>query len=90
MIWFFTFLLFLPAIYRKHDQKYIFSQIYATSYLIIVLFVCNVLVSTLTGYNVTPMYGFNDGVLYGALFASNFMVIPVAFFIVLLKNLQKL
>jgi hypothetical protein len=53
--------------------------------LILLLFIANVLMSTINHYSPANMYGISRGVLYGNVYAAGFNILSVAVFIVALK-----
>ncbi|WP_244888602.1 LTA synthase family protein [Pontibacter akesuensis] len=89
VMWFFLSLPLIVSIYQKHFRKEIFDNLANAAGIILVLFVSNVVVSSYFRYSAHSMYGISSGILYGNLSATDFNIIPIAAFIVLLKLLQK-
>lgn len=90
MIWLFTAMIIIPNIYIRHDKEHIFSEIYKMASAVIILFIINTAISSLTGYSNRPMYGMDSGVLFGNIFAAGFNIIPIALFLYMLGNMKKI
>ena len=86
---FFISIPLINLIYKHHTYDEIFSELTRASIIILVVFVTNAVLSTLTKYNPQSMYGINSGVFYGNLGYTDFNVIGIALFIVLLRLLKK-
>ncbi|PVY36666.1 O-antigen ligase family protein [Pontibacter virosus] len=82
-LWFFTSLPLISTIYRKHSRDKIVKELSTVAFLILCLFVLNVIMSTMTGYSPYEMYGITSGVLYGNLYATDFNILAIATFLVL-------
>lgn len=79
----------IVAIYRKYPGRIIFQELATASFVILCLFIVNVIVASLAGYAPYAMYGITSGILYGNLYATDFNVLAIALFIVLLKIMSK-
>lgn len=89
VMWFFLSLPLIVSIFQKHSRKEVFDNLANAAGIILVLFVLNVVVSSYFRYSAHSMYGISSGILYGNLSATDFNIIPIAGFVVLLKLLQK-
>ena len=79
----------ISLIYKHHTYDEIFAELTRASIIILLAFISNAVLATLTKYNPHSMYGINSGVLYGNLSYTDFNVIGIALFIVLLALLKK-
>jgi len=83
-----VFFLSIPLIYNiygKYDRSFIEEEIYNMSIIVALLFISNVVMSSITGFSgERGMYGFS-GILYGNLTSSDFNIVPVALFFILYK-----
>jgi|GEM_PF-1372457 len=73
------------AVYSKYTRPELFKNLYRSALIILVLFIMNVLVSTVSGYAPTEMYGITGGILFGNLFATFLNIIAFALFIILYR-----
>lgn len=89
VIWLFTFIPIVCAVYKKYSKEVIFKELGISSTIILVLFICNVLLSTLKGFSPHEMYNISSGILYGNIFGASFNVISIAIFINTLKTIEK-
>jgi len=83
-----VFLLSIPVIhnlYKIYDRSFIEDELYKMFVIILVLFISNTVIATLTGYTSgRGMYGLS-GITYGNLFATDFNIVPIAIFFILYK-----
>lgn len=83
-----TFFLSVPLIqhmYGKYDRSIIEDEIYTMSVIILLIFISNVIMSSLTGFSGDRvMYGLS-GILYGNLISSAFNIVPVVLFFIFYK-----
>ena len=89
VLWLFLSIPLITSIYQKFDRDLIFDEISKCALLILLLFVVNVVFSTIYSYAPAEMYGITSGVLYGNLYAANFNILSIAIFITalyLVKN----
>ncbi|MGV3641157.1 MAG: hypothetical protein ACO1NZ_11595 [Adhaeribacter sp.] len=89
VIWLFLSIPLVGAVYGKYDRNQIFGELSQAAFLILVLFVGNVLVSSVFKYSPFAMYGITSGVLYGNLYAADFNVLPIAVFLTTLSLLRQ-
>jgi O-antigen ligase len=87
--WFFLSLPLINTIYQKYDREVIFKELTHAAFLILGLFIVNVLVSSVFKYSPQAMYGITSGLLYGNIYAADFNILPVAIFIIALGLMQK-
>jgi O-antigen ligase len=87
--WFFLSLPLINDIYQKYEREAIFKELTQAAFLILGLFIVNVLVSTAFKYSPQAMYGITSGLLYGNIYAADFNILPVAVFILALGLMQK-
>jgi hypothetical protein len=85
VFWLFASIPLISAIYQKYQEDIIFKEITNCAFIILVLFVINVLVSTINRYSPNDMYGITKGILYGNLYGAGFNILAIAFFIIFLK-----
>jgi hypothetical protein len=86
--WLFLSIPLISTIYQKYSRDELFNEVSNAALLILILFIANVLFSTLYRYAPDEMYGITSGVLYGNLYAANFNVLTIAIFITVLKLLK--
>lgn len=79
-----------PNLYTIHKKEEILHELWIMSYIVIILFVTNCVLSSLTGYAPRVFYGNTTGILYGNMAPTSFMLVPVALFIFLSSNLKKM
>jgi hypothetical protein len=89
VFWFFLSLPLINALYQKYEQEVVFKELTQAAFLILGLFVANVLVSTAFSYSPFAMYGITSGLLYGNIYAADFNILPVAVFLLTLGLMQK-
>jgi hypothetical protein len=89
VIWIFILIPLLTAIYRKYDKEVIFKELSNCALIILFLFCINVIASSLSNFSPKSMYGITSGILYGNLFATDFNILTIASFIVLLQLIKK-
>jgi O-antigen ligase len=89
VIWFFLSVPLINAVYRKYSRDRIFEEISRAALLILLLFIANVLVSSVYKYSPFAMYGITSGVLYGNLYAVDFNILPIAIFISALALMKR-
>jgi hypothetical protein len=89
IMWYFLAIPLIVALFKRYPRQVIFDELANGSLMILMLFVVNVLLSTVFGYSSRSMYGISSGVLYGNLSATDFNILAVASFVVLLKLLEK-
>jgi len=79
--WLFISIPLISTIYQKFERDEIFKEVSLCALLILILFILNVLFSTLYNYAPAEMYGITSGILYGNLYAANFNILTIAIFI---------
>jgi len=88
-----VFFLSIPLIYniyKMYGRSFIESEIYKMCLIILLLFISNTVLATLTGYTGGgQMYRGVTGIWYGHLSAADFNIIPVALFFLLYKLSKK-
>ncbi|MHA4843649.1 hypothetical protein ACX0G7_05780 [Flavitalea antarctica] len=85
VFWLFISIPLIAAVYKKYPAHVIFTELSNSALLILLLFIANVLMSTINHYSPANMYGISRGVLYGNVYAAGFNILSVAVFIVALK-----
>ncbi|WP_276499733.1 hypothetical protein [Pontibacter litorisediminis] len=88
VFWLFTLIPCISTLYQKYTKKVIFKELTSTALILLVLFTCNVLMSTVKGYSPYEMYGISSGILYGNVYAAGFNVLTFAIYIVALGFIQ--
>lgn len=82
---FFLSIPLIHSIYLKYDRSIITNELYNMAIIVLLLFISNVVMSSLTGYDGgRPMYGVTS-IKYGNMFASAFNIVPIVLFYVLYK-----
>lgn len=89
VFWFFLSLPLINTLYQKYERETIFKELTQAAFLILGLFIANVLVSTVFHYSPFAMYGITSGLLYGNIYAADFNILPVAVFILVLGLMQQ-
>lgn len=84
MLWLLTVIPVIASIYKKYPKELIFKELTTSALIILVMFVANVLVSTVKGYSPHEMYGITKGILYGNVYAAGFNILSIAVFIIAL------
>jgi hypothetical protein len=88
VMWFFITLSLILSIYKKYPREIIFKELSRSAFIILTIFIVNVALSSLLKYNPYSMYGITSGILYGNLYATDFNILAIAIFIVLLNGLK--
>ena len=88
VLWFFTLVPLIVSVYQKYSREVIFGELTNAAFLVLSLFIVNVILSTIHNYSPVLMYGISSGVLYGKLIGPSFNSISIALFVVLLKVLN--
>lgn len=89
VFWFFLSLPLIREIYQKYEREEVFRELSRAAFLILGLFIVNVLVSSAFRYAPMAMYGITSGLLYGNLYAADFNILPPAVFLLTLSLMQK-
>lgn len=89
VFWLFLLIPLIISIYRKYYGRIIFQELAIASFVILCLFIVNVILSSIAGYAPHAMYGITSGILYGNLYATDFNILAIACFIVLLNAMGK-
>ena len=84
---FFIILPLISSIFEKYEKSFLINEVAKCAFLVLTVFVLNTLASSKFGYDVHSMYGITKGILYGNLYASDFNIIPMAIFILLISVL---
>lgn len=85
---FFISLPLIGIIYKEHSRKVVLKELTQTAILILILFVINVILASITKYS-ESMYGIKGGILYGNLKNTDLNIIGIALFLVLYDILKK-
>lgn len=89
VIWFFLSIPLISSIYKKHSREEVFKELSISCFIILTIFSLNVILSTFSGYAPNAMYGITSGILYGNLYATDFNILGVAVFILMLSIIDK-
>ncbi|MFC4872892.1 O-antigen ligase family protein [Negadavirga shengliensis] len=89
VIWLFLLIPLISSIYEKHAGNLVFNEMAKSSLLLLTIFILNVILSSFAGYAPYAMYGITSGILYGNLYATDFNVLPLALFVVLIKVMHE-
>ena len=81
VFWLFLSIPLIITIYQKYDRDIIFREVSNCAFLILALFIVNVIFSSIFSYAPAEMYGITSGILYGNLYAANFNILTIAIFI---------
>ena len=88
VMWLFFCIPIIPVLYRKYSREQIMKELGQSAFIILVIFILNTGLSSLTGFNVYSMYGITSGILYGNMFATDFNILAIALFILFLRALS--
>lgn len=88
VFWLFASIPLIAAIYKKHTADTISRELTTSALIILLIFVSNVLMSTVNHFSPTRMYGITGGILYGNIYAAGFNILAIALFIVVLKLIK--
>jgi O-antigen ligase len=89
VLWFFLGVPLISSIFKKYSRDIILKELAFSAFLILAIFILNVLMSSLNGYSPKLMYGITSGVLFGNLYATDFNILAFALFIILLYIIHK-
>jgi hypothetical protein len=89
VIWFFLAIALIPGIFKKYSREVILKELSLSACIILVIFILNVALSSILKFNVHSMYGITSGIIYGNMYATDFNILSIALFIVLLRALNK-
>lgn len=89
VVWMFLLIALIPSVYGKFTREEVFKELCNASFLILILFIANALVSTVYKFSPMGMYGITKGIMYGNLWAAAFNTLSTAFFIVFLKGITE-
>ncbi len=89
VLWLFATIPLILSVYQKYPREVIFREVTNAGFIIICLFVVNVLISTKMGFSPNQMYGITTGVLYGNLYGAGFNILGIAMFVSVLKFLDR-
>lgn len=85
------FVFFLaPNLYAKYGREVILNNLAKMATGILLLFIGNSILSTVTGYSPYQLYGRSTGILYGSMGPTEFMAVPIALFIYLLYHMERI
>jgi hypothetical protein len=90
VMWFFILLPVIPSIYKKYSKEEIIKELAQCALIILLIFFANVVLSTYFKFNPYAMYGISTGIMYGNLYATDFNIIGIAIFILLLYSLKNI
>lgn len=88
VFWLFISIPLIAEISKKYNKEELFEEVSNSALLILILFIINVVFSTVYRFAPTEMYGITSGILYGHLFATDFNVLAIAIFLTTLKFLK--
>lgn len=89
VIWLFLCIPLINSIYKKYSRDVVLKELAFSAFIILAIFILNVLMSSLKGYSPKLMYGITSGILFGNLYATDFNILAFALFIVLLYIINK-
>lgn len=89
VIWLFLLIALIPSIYAKLTREEVFKELCNASFLILIFFIANALVSTVYKFSPMGMYNITKGVMYGNLWAAAFNTLSTALFVVFLKGVTE-
>lgn len=87
--WLFLCIPLINSIYKKYSREVILKELAFSAFIILAIFILNVLMSSLKGYSPKLMYGITSGVLFGNLYATDFNILAFALFIILYYVINK-
>jgi O-antigen ligase len=89
MLWLFLCIPLINSIYQKYTKSEVLREMANASFIILVLFILNVMASTVFRFNPTEMYGISSGLFYGKLYATDFNILSTVIFISTLSLMKK-
>lgn len=88
VLWLFASIPLISAVYRKYTSDVIFGEVVKAAALVLLLFVANVIASTMYRYAPAGMYGITSGILYGNIYAAGFNILAIAVFVTAWKAIE--
>ncbi|OKL39560.1 hypothetical protein [Pontibacter flavimaris] len=89
VLWLFTLIPLISTIYQKFPREIIFNNLRNTVLLILIIFIANVVISTINRFSPAEMYGITTGILYGNVYAAGFNILTFSIFIIALGTIQQ-
>ena len=89
VVWLFLLIPLISSIYSKYPGRLLFRELSMSALIILVLFIVNVVFSSMAGYAPHAMYGITSGILYGNLYATDFNILAIALFVLLMQVMSK-
>lgn len=88
VMWLFFLIPLIPMVFKKYSRDVIMKELGLCACIILSIFILNTALSSVLNYNIHSMYGITSGVLYGNLYATDFNIIAVAIFLLLLRAMR--
>lgn len=88
VMWMFFLIPLIPMVFKKYSREVIMKELGVCACIILAIFIINTGLSSVLNYNIHSMYGITSGVLYGNLYATDFNIISVAIFLLLLRAMS--
>lgn len=88
VMWLFFLIPLVPMVFKKYTRDVIMKELDISACLLLCIFIVNTGLSSLLKYNINSMYGITSGILYGNLYATDFNIIAIAIFVMMLRTIQ--
>jgi len=88
VMWMFFLIPLIPMVFKKYTREVIMKELGICACILLGIFIINTGLSSMLNYNIHSMYGITSGVLYGNLYATDFNIIAVAIFLLLLRAIR--
>lgn len=88
VMWLFVCFPLIPEIYKTYSRDRVFQEVSIASFLIMLVFVVNTILSTYFKYNPYETYGIKSGILFGRMSTDIYNIFPFAIFMIFRKGIK--
>lgn len=88
-LWLFVGISLIPEILKNHTRATVSKEISNMAFLLMSLFVVNVMFSTYYNYNPYAIYGISSGILFGKMSSDIYNIFPFALFVIFRKGVKE-
>ncbi|RYE12327.1 MAG: hypothetical protein EOP51_31760, partial [Sphingobacteriales bacterium] len=88
VMWMFFLIPLVPMVFKKYTRDVIMKELGLSCCIILIIFIVNTGLSTVFHYNTQAMYGITSGILYGNMYATDFNILSIAIFVLLLRAIN--
>jgi O-antigen ligase len=89
VMWLFICFPLIPEIYKNYSRDKVFQEVSTASFLMMLLFVVNTILSTYFKYNPYETYGIKSGILFGKMSTDIYNIFPFAIFMIFRKGIKE-